>query len=130
MSLNYVRASTARHELFCSEYAIIQLVGSPHRTAKRCGSCREHDVLVTADEARMTDRHYGKHISIASLPGMWERTVTVNSAGKSFTVTGWKIGYAIAPAPLDGCTRRTCRISATATPLQAAVAEARRGVTF
>ena len=88
--------------------------------------CREHDVLVIADEVYDRLVFKGKHISIASLPGMWERTVTVNSAGKSFTVTGWKIGYAIAPAPLTDALRRVHQFVnfAIATPLQAAVAEA------
>ena len=88
--------------------------------------CREHDVLVIADQVYDRLVFRGKHISIASLPGMWERTVTVNSAGKSFTVTGWKIGYAIAPAPLTDALRRVHQFVnfAIATPLQAAVAEA------
>lgn len=41
-----------------------------------------------------------KHVSPASLPGMWERTITVGSAGKSFSCTGWKIGWAVGPAHL------------------------------
>lgn len=88
--------------------------------------CREHDVLVIADEVYDRLVFKGQHISIAALPGMWERTVTVNSAGKSFTVTGWKIGYAIAPAPLTEAIRRVHQYVnfAIATPLQAAVAEA------
>ncbi|MEM1007941.1 MAG: aminotransferase class I/II-fold pyridoxal phosphate-dependent enzyme, partial [Myxococcota bacterium] len=40
------------------------------------------------------------HISIASLPGMWERTMTTSSVGKTFTVTGWKTGWLIAPSHL------------------------------
>jgi aspartate/methionine/tyrosine aminotransferase len=87
---------------------------------------KQHDVIVIADEVYDRLVFKGKHISIASLPGMWERTVTVNSAGKSFTVTGWKIGYAIAPAPLTDAIRRVHQFVnfAIATPLQAAVAEA------
>ena len=41
-----------------------------------------------------------EHVRIATLPGMWERTVTLGSAGKTFSVTGWKIGWAIAPQPM------------------------------
>lgn len=41
-----------------------------------------------------------EHVRIATLPGMWERTVTLGSAGKTFSVTGWKIGWAIAPQSL------------------------------
>ncbi len=112
------------------------LVNTPHNPTGKVFSmeelqdiaalCREHDVLVIADEVYDRLIFKGKHISIATLPGMWERTVTVNSAGKSFTVTGWKIGYAIAPAPLTEALRRVHQFVnfAIATPLQAAVAEA------
>ncbi|GCE48852.1 N-succinyldiaminopimelate aminotransferase [Thermosporothrix hazakensis] len=56
--------------------------------------CIEHDVLVIADEVyeHLTFDNK-KHIPIASLPGMFERTVTVSSAGKLFSATGWKIGW-------------------------------------
>ena len=39
-----------------------------------------------------------QHISPASLPGMWDRTITVSSAGKTYSCTGWKIGWAVGPA--------------------------------
>jgi aspartate/methionine/tyrosine aminotransferase len=42
----------------------------------------------------------GEHISMATLPGMYERTVTLNSLGKTFSLTGWKLGWAIAPPDL------------------------------
>ncbi|RDI43516.1 pyridoxal phosphate-dependent aminotransferase [Nocardia mexicana] len=65
---------------------------------------REHDLLVVTDEVyeHLTfDGH--EHISIATLPGMFERTVVISSAAKTFSVTGWKIGWACGPAPLiDG----------------------------
>ncbi|WP_280383224.1 pyridoxal phosphate-dependent aminotransferase [Nocardia wallacei] len=64
----------------------------------------EHDLLVVTDEVyeHLTfDGH--EHISIATLPGMYERTVVISSAAKTFSVTGWKIGWACGPAPLiDG----------------------------
>lgn len=112
------------------------LINTPHNPTGKVFSlaelqyiadlCREHDVVTIADEVYDRLVFKGKHISIASLPGMWERTITVNSAGKSFTVTGWKIGYAIAPAPLTDALRRVHQFVnfAIATPLQAAVAEA------
>ena len=43
----------------------------------------------------------------ASLPGMWERTLTLSSAGKSYSFTGWKVGWATGPAPLVVATRTT-----------------------
>lgn len=57
-----------------------------------------HDLFVLSDEiyAELT---YGEdaHVSIASLPGMWERTVTINGFSKSYAMTGWRLGYACAP---------------------------------
>lgn len=45
-----------------------------------------------------------QHIAIASLPGMWERTITCNSLSKTYSITGWRLGYLIAPATvMDGC---------------------------
>lgn len=62
---------------------------------------RETDIVVLADEiyAELT---YGdkRHVSIASLPGMAERTVVVNGFSKAFAMTGWRLGYACGPAPL------------------------------
>jgi N-succinyldiaminopimelate aminotransferase len=66
------------------------------------------------------------HVRIATLPGMWERTLTLGSAGKTFSVTGWKIGWAIGPAPLVHAVLMAHQwIPFTvATPLQEAVATA------
>ncbi|XP_035293497.1 kynurenine--oxoglutarate transaminase 1 isoform X3 [Cricetulus griseus] len=60
--------------------------------------CQQHDVLCISDEVYqwlVYDGH--QHISIASLPGMWERTLTIGSAGKSFSATGWKVGWVMGP---------------------------------
>ncbi|KAF3523554.1 hypothetical protein F2Q69_00051801 [Brassica cretica] len=65
------------------------------------------------------------HISIASLPGMYQRTVTMNSLGKTFSLTGWKTGWAIAPPHLTWGIRQaqTYLTFRTSTPMQyAAVA--------
>ncbi|XP_059849737.1 kynurenine--oxoglutarate transaminase 3-like isoform X2 [Hypanus sabinus] len=57
--------------------------------------CIEHNVLCISDEVyEWLVYDPNEHVRIASLPGMWERTVTVGSAGKSFSATGWKIGWA------------------------------------
>ena len=62
---------------------------------------QEHDLLVVADEVYEHLTFDGiEHVPIATLPGMWERTVTIGSAGKSFSFTGWKVGWATGPAPL------------------------------
>lgn len=88
--------------------------------------CCEHDVVAITDEVYDRLVFDGTHISLATLPGMWERTITINSTGKTFSVTGWKIGYAIAAAPLTDAVRRAHQwvTFATSTPFQAAMAEA------
>ncbi|PDW00219.1 aminotransferase class I/II-fold pyridoxal phosphate-dependent enzyme [Candidatus Chloroploca asiatica] len=89
--------------------------------------CIEYDVTVIADEV-YDQLVFGDavHQDIASLPGMWERTLTINSIGKTFSVTGWKIGYAVGPAALNDALRAAHQwiTFATATPLQDAAAAA------
>jgi N-succinyldiaminopimelate aminotransferase len=65
----------------------------------------EHDLLVMADECYEHLVFDGKHIPIASLPGMRERTITVGSGGKTFSVTGWKVGWITAPPALVSAVR-------------------------
>ena len=61
---------------------------------------REHDILVIADEI-YAELVYGiEHTSIATLPGMYERTLLINGFSKAFSMTGWRLGYACGPAPL------------------------------
>ena len=59
----------------------------------------EHDLFILSDEI-YSELTYGseEHVSIASLPGMWERTVLINGFSKAFAMTGWRLGYACAPA--------------------------------
>ena len=89
--------------------------------------CRAHNVTVVADEV-YDQLVFGAatHVPIATLPDMWERTLTLNSIGKTFSVTGWKIGYAVGPAYLNAALRAAHQwlTFATATPLQAAAATA------
>jgi N-succinyldiaminopimelate aminotransferase len=62
---------------------------------------QERDLLVVTDEVYEHLTFDGAaHIPLATLPGMRERTVTIGSAGKTFSFTGWKVGWVIAPAPL------------------------------
>lgn len=93
--------------------------------------CIEHDAIVIADEVyeRLTFDPQRPHVSIASLPGMAERTVTLSSLGKTFSVTGWKIGWAIAPPDLTAGVRAAHQFLtfATATPLQHGAAAALAG---
>ncbi len=58
---------------------------------------KTHDLTVIADEAYEDLLYDGEHVSIASMPGMLERTITVYTFSKSFSMTGWRIGYVCAP---------------------------------
>ncbi len=58
--------------------------------------CRQHDLLAVTDEVYEHLAYDGEHIPIATLPGMRERTITVSSGGKTFSFTGWKIGWVCA----------------------------------
>ncbi|XP_062437129.1 kynurenine--oxoglutarate transaminase 3 isoform X2 [Rhea pennata] len=89
--------------------------------------CIKYDTLCISDEVYEWMVYKGKkHTKIATLPGMWERTVTIGSAGKTYSVTGWKLGWSIGPPHLikhlqvvQQNTLYTC-----ATPLQEALAQA------
>lgn len=59
---------------------------------------REKDIFVISDEIYSELTYKGKHVSIASMPGMQERTVLINGFSKSYAMTGWRLGYALAPA--------------------------------
>lgn len=86
----------------------------------------EHDLIVITDEVydRITFDD-AVHIPIATLPGMRERTLTINSTGKAFSLTGWKIGYAIGPEALQAALRAVHQFVtfATSTPFQEAMAD-------
>ncbi|KAK3087118.1 hypothetical protein FSP39_001906 [Pinctada imbricata] len=63
--------------------------------------CKKYDVVCISDEVyEWLIYDENKHIKIASLPGMWERTVTIGSAGKTFSATGWKLGWGVGPEHL------------------------------
>ena len=66
---------------------------------------RERDLLVVADEVYEHMVYVGEHVPIGSLPGMRERTVSISSAGKTFSFTGWKIGWVTATAELVAAVR-------------------------
>ena len=61
----------------------------------------KHDLLVITDEIYAELTYGGKHCSIATLPGMQERTVYVSGFSKAFAMTGWRLGYVAAPAEID-----------------------------
>ena len=67
---------------------------------------KAHDLTVIADEAYEDLVYDGEHTSIASLPDMRERTITVYTFSKSFSMTGWRIGYVVAPETFMGFIRK------------------------
>lgn len=69
--------------------------------------CQQHDVVCISDEVYQWLVYDGQqHISIASLPGMWDRTLTIGSAGKSFSATGWKVSVSTWQAAAAGGLRK------------------------
>ncbi|HET9040373.1 MAG TPA: aminotransferase class I/II-fold pyridoxal phosphate-dependent enzyme [Gemmatimonadales bacterium] len=92
--------------------------------------CIRHDALAVTDEIYEHIRFEGPHIPIATLPGMRERTVTISGASKTFSVTGWRIGWIVAPADLTDAIRKVhdfLTVGAPA-PLQEGVAAALDGL--
>jgi aminotransferase len=73
---------------------------SREQIEKIAAFCREKDLLVLSDEIYSELTFEGTHTSIASLPGMAERTVFLHGFSKAFAMTGWRIGYACGPAVL------------------------------
>lgn len=59
--------------------------------------CVEHDIYVLSDEIYAELTYKDKHISIAALPGMRERTIVINGFSKAYAMTGWRLGYAVGP---------------------------------
>lgn len=91
---------------------------------------RETNVLVLSDEI-YSELTYGldRHVSIASLPGMAERTIVVNGFSKSYAMTGWRLGYAAGPAPLVRVMTKihqSCIMSAPTTSQYAAITALRQ----
>ncbi len=118
--------------------ARVMLVNSPHNPTGRvlaraeleaiAAACIEHDLVCVTDEVYEHLVYDGEHIPLASLPGMAKRTLTVSSVGKSFSFTGWKIGWCSGPAELVAAARTVKQFLTFAggTPLQHAAAAALR----
>lgn len=90
----------------------------------------EHDLIVISDEIYEKVVFDGRQlISLASLPGMWERTITVNGFSKAYAMTGWRVGYLAAPRPFVRAItelKHTISIS-TSTPMQMGALAALQG---
>ncbi len=113
------------------------LVNTPHNPTGRvltrlemegiAAFARKHDLIVISDEVyEEIVFDPAVHIPMASLPGMWDRTITISSTSKTFSFTGWKVGYACAPAALTEGIRRVHQFTVfcSATPLQHAMVRA------
>jgi len=90
------------------------------------GLCIEHDAIAITDEIYEHLVYHGRHVSIATLPGMAERTITISGASKTYSVTGWRIGWLIAPQALTAGIRKVHDFLTVgaAHPLQIAIAQA------
>ena len=88
--------------------------------------CREHDLLAICDEVYEHIVFDAEHVPLATLPGMRERTLVISSSGKTFSLTGWKIGWACAPPPLSEALRAAHQFVTfcSGTPFQHALAGA------
>lgn len=114
----------------------ILLINSPHNPTGRVLTEEElraiseialrHNLVVLSDEVYEKIVFDGRHQSISMLPGMRERTIVLSSLGKTFSFTGWKVGWAIAPPALTAAVRAAHQFLtfAAATPLQRAAAGA------
>jgi N-succinyldiaminopimelate aminotransferase len=115
------------------------LLNSPHNPTGRVFSrdeleaiarvCVEHDLVAVTDEVYEHLVYDGVHMPIATLPGMAERTLTISSAGKSFSLTGWKIGWCSGPPELVAGVRAAKQFLSFSggTPMQVAIAGALAG---
>ncbi len=88
--------------------------------------CVEHDLVAVTDEVYEHLVYDAEHVPLASFPGMRERTITISSASKTFSATGWKVGWACAAPELIAAVRTTKQFLSFSggTPLQHAVAQA------
>jgi N-succinyldiaminopimelate aminotransferase len=118
--------------------ARVLLLNTPHNPTGRVLSraelsliaeaCIEHDLVCVSDEVYEHLVFDGEHVPIATLPGMAGRTLTISSVGKSFSVTGWKVGWCSGPSELVAAARSVKQYLTFAggTPLQHAAAAALR----
>ncbi|MGH9291854.1 MAG: pyridoxal phosphate-dependent aminotransferase [Acidimicrobiales bacterium] len=112
------------------------LLNSPHNPTGRvfdeveldliASLCIEHDLLAFTDEVYEHLIFSGAHLPLSRLPGMGDRTITISSGGKTFSATGWKIGWAIGPGRLIAAVRSVKQFLTftSGTPFQLAIATA------
>jgi N-succinyldiaminopimelate aminotransferase len=99
-------------------------VFAPEQLEAIAAICTEHNLIAVTDEVYEHLVFDGSHLPLSTLPGMAERTVSISSAGKTFSVTGWKVGWATGPPPLVAAVRTVKQFLTyvNAGPFQPAVA--------
>jgi N-succinyldiaminopimelate aminotransferase len=99
-------------------------VFSPTELARVAELCVEHDLLAVTDEVYEHLVFDGRHVPLATFPGMRDRTVTISSGGKTFSFTGWKVGWACGPPELIDAVRTAKQFLTyvNAAPFQPAIA--------
>src|SRR5580704_14381333 len=104
-------------------------VFSPEELGQVAALCSAHDLLAVTDEVYEHLVFDGTHVPLATLPGMGDRTLTISSGGKTFSFTGWKVGWVSGPAPLVAAVRAAKQFLTytSPAPLQLAIA---RGLGF
>ena len=83
---------------------------------------REHEIMVVSDEIYSELTYGGEHVSFASLPGMWDYTLTINGFSKSFAMTGWRVGYICGPAEMIAVMNKINQYGILCAPRQGQVA--------
>ncbi len=128
------RVERAALEAAIGERTRVLLVNSPHNPTGRvldteeleilADACRRHDVIALTDEVYEHLIYDGEHIPVATREGMADRTISVSSLGKTYSFTGWKIGWATGPPELVAAVRAVKQFLTFAggTPLQYAAA--------
>lgn len=84
--------------------------------------CTSHDLLVISDEIYSELTYSGKHVSIASLPGMKDRTVLVSGFSKAWAMTGWRIGFACGPSDIIGAMVKIHQYTVLCAPIMSQMA--------
>lgn len=130
------RLDAAALEAAVSSKTRLVLLNSPNNPAGHvftraeleavAGLCVRHDLLAVTDEVYEHIVFDGEHVPLATLAGMRERSVTISSSGKTFSLTGWKVGWASAAPALTAAVRAVHQFVtfAVATPFQHAIATA------
>ena len=80
-------------------------VFAPEELAQVAALCADHDLVAVTDEVYEHLVFDGSHVPLATLPGMGDRTLTISSGGKTFSFTGWKVGWVSGAAPLVAAVR-------------------------